>query len=548
MNPSTSSGYSHTQTNVTYSFGSFGFAAAGGRAKAAPPLPMKKVVIVGGGSAGWMAAMVFANALIQRDVEILLLESPVVGIIGVGEGSTPWLRGFFDGLGIEEAEWMPECNATYKCGITFDGWSTRPGFESYFHPFASMLDNLTIGMFVNHAQARVNGIDVHAHPNRFFISSRLAERHMAPKPDYRFPFDIWYGYHFDASLIGQFLHKKAVERGVQYKSCHVLDATLNERGDIESVTTKEGETIAADFFVDCTGFQGLLIQKKLETPFVSFSNNLFNDAAVAMPTPLGEVIPSQTVSTALKNGWRWKIPLTNRFGNGYVYSSAFCSADEAERELREGLGTLDDPTPARHLKMRIGRVTKHWNRNCLAVGLSQGFIEPLEATALLFIQRTVTSFVDVLEAGDLGEGARERFNQKLNDHFEGTRDYIVTHFKTNSRTDTEYWRANAANPDISDSLKELYAKWMSGKSITAEVGRQVIGKGYPIFSWYCIMAGMGIFPDAGRLRPAQPGEHYDMDEVDNLIERSALNFRDQKEVLGAIPPRRRESAMQIYYW
>ncbi len=496
--------YSYKQTNLTYSFGSFSESSPA--QKSASPPAIRKIVIVGGGSSGWMAAMIFANAFIKRGIEITLLESPAVGIIGVGEGSTPWLRGFFDSLDIEESEWMPEVNATYKCGITFDKWSTRPGFESYFHPFASMLDNLTLGMFIHNVEARLNGADVYAHPNRFFIATRLAESCMAPKPSHNFPFDIWYGYHFDAVLLGQYLHKKAEARGVKYKSCHVADVKLNERGDIAAVTTKEGETIAADFFVDCTGFAGVLIQKALGTPFIPFANNLFNDSAIAMPTPMDEKIPSQTVSTAMRHGWKWKIPLTSRYGNGYVYSSAFCSADEAERELRESLGLLGSDTPARHLKMKTGRCTKHCER------------------------------------------AQERFNQRLNEHFEGTRDYIVTHYKTNSRTDTEYWRANAANMNLSDSLKQLYSMWTAGKSIAADVGRQAIGKGYPIFSWYSIMSGMGLFPAQRDLRPAPAGRAYDMAEIDNLLERSALNFRDQREVLGDIPKKRKESAMQIYFW
>jgi hypothetical protein len=456
-----------------------------GRRSALPPT-VRRIVVVGGGSAGWMTALILARPLIAQGVEITVVESPAVGIIGVGEGSTPWLRGFFDGLGIEESEWMPACHATYKCGITFDGWSTKPGFERYFHPFASMLDNLTMTQFVHNADARINGAHVHAHPDRFFIAS---------------------------------------------------------------LGTREGPDIGGDLFVDCTGFAGLLITQALKTPFVSFAENLFNDAAIAMPTPIGDTVPSQTLSTAMKHGWAWKIPLTQRFGNGYVYSTQFCAPDEAERELREHLGLLESDTPARHLKMKIGRVTKHWNKNCLAVGLSQGFIEPLEATALLFIQQTAALFVEFLELGDLGETAQDQFNARVNEHFEGTRDYIVTHYKTNSRTDTDYWRANAANLRLSDPLKQLLSLWMSGKGIGPPVRRQVLGKGYPVFSWYAIMAGMGIFPDAAALHEPNGTENaYRMTAIDNLLDRSAQNYRDHREVLENIPPRRMGDSLQLYFW
>ncbi len=522
---------------------------AGGRSPLAGPPPLRRIVIVGGGTAGWMTALILARPLIERGVEITLLEPPAVEVDGAGDGSTPWLRGFFDGLGIEEAEWMPACDATYKCGITFEGWSTRRGFERYFHPCASMLDNLTMRQFVHNVDARVNGADVHAHPDRFFIAARLAARRRAPKAPESFPFDIWHGYHFDAVLLGQFLRHKALERGVRCHTCHVTHATLAQDGSIAAVSTREGESIAADLFVDCSGSVGLLIEKALRTSYVSFSSNLFNDASVVLQTPIGDQLPSETVSTAMRHGWTWKIPLASRYGNGYVYSSGHCTKDEAETELRRHLGLLESDVEARHLKMRIGRVTRHWNRNCLAVGLAQGFIEPLEATALLFIQHTAATFLEYLEQGDLGDEAHQRFNERMNAHFEGTRDYIVTHYKTNSREDTEYWRANAANMNLSEPLQQLYALWMSGKGIAAAVGEQTLGRGYPVFSWYAIMSGMGNFPDHGPLRAPNAREDlYSMAEIDDLLERSSANFPDHRAALRSIAPRRTGPSLQVYFF
>jgi hypothetical protein len=217
--------------------------------------------------------------------------------------------------------------------------------------------------------------------------------------------------------------------------------------------------------------------------------------------------------------------------------------------LRTHLGLLDADVPARHLKMRIGRVTEHWNKNCLAVGLSQGFIEPLEATALLFIQQAATIFVEYLERGELGEAAHKSYNERMNGHFEGIRDYIVTHYKTNTRKDTEYWRANAANMRLSDDLKKLLGLWMAGQSIAQPVGQQLLGKGYPVFSWYAIMAGMGIFPDAKDLRaPSAREARFSVAEIDNLLERSAANYPEHGEALGHIRPRRTEPSLQVYFW
>jgi hypothetical protein len=257
----------------------------------------------------------------------------------------------------------------------------------------------------------------------------------------------------------------------------------------------------------------------------------------------------KTISTALGHGWVWKIPLTTRYGYGYVYSSDFCTPDRAEQALRGHLGLLDADVSARHLKFRPGRVAQPWNRNCVANGLAQSFIEPLEATTLLFVQRTAEMLVAVLEKGDLDEGARKQFNDTLNARVEGTRDYIVTHFKTNTRTDTDYWRANAANTHLSAPLQQLLRTWLASKPITAGIAKGTFGRGYPIMSWYSLLAGVGLFPDRREMRaPTQQEARYSMAEIDTLLDRSAMNFPDHREFLRAIPPKPKPSSLQVYFW
>jgi glycine/D-amino acid oxidase-like deaminating enzyme len=494
---------------------------------------LKDIVIVGGGSAGWMSAMILADTMAPKGVTITVLESPTVGVIGVGEGSTPAMKRFFDSLGIAESEWMPQCNATFKSGISFDGWSTKPGFTSYFHQFSTMVDKLTQPLFVSNVHARLQGVDVHARPNDYFLSHRLLEGKLAPIAGENFPLTANYGYHFDAALLGKFLHKKALERGVRYRACHVTHATQDEHGNIDAVHTAEGEQVRADLFVDCSGFSALLIDKTLNTPFVSYAKVLFNDAAVAMPTALEGPIAPHTLSSAMKFGWAWQIPLTNRYGNGYVYSTRYCDADQAETELRHKLGTLDGAAPARHLKMKIGRVAQHWNKNCVAVGLSQGFLEPLEATALYLTQISVALFALFLDKGDYSERARSAYNDEVNGFFDGHRDYIVAHFKTNSRTDTAFWRDNASQLDgMSDSLRNIFGTWLQAGDLSAELARQDIERYYTVGSWYALMAGMGLFPEVRPGSAEQQKAHAEQRaQMAEFLRRCSLNFRDHKLVL-----------------
>lgn len=482
----------------------------------------RQVVIVGGGTAGWMAACLMAHHWGAR-AQVTVVESPDIGIIGVGEGSTPQLKAFFDRLGIAESEWMPACNATYKAGIRFAGWSERPGHESYFHPFATELDVHTQGHFFFHTRARRTGRDVPAHPDRFFLSETIARRRLAPVPAENFPFAIGYGYHFDATLVGRFLRGHAVEKlGVTHLERTVASVGLAEGQRIAAILCDNGERIAGDFFVDASGFRALLHQQALGVPFIPFADNLFNDRAVAMPTPReNETLSCETQATALSAGWAWKIPLTNRYGNGYVYSSRYLSPEQAEAELRAHIG-VDDDVEARHLTMRVGRVENSLVGNCLAVGLSQGFIEPLEATALHIVQATVEGYLAADDAGDFS-----RYNAAINARYDGIRDYIVCHYRVNRRTDSAYWRDNAANQSLSDNLKAVMTAWFTGADLEAEIARLGIAGYYAPMSWHCLLAGYGTFPDDAKLKPAEPGLPVaDMGQIDRFIAACATNFTD----------------------
>jgi hypothetical protein len=496
----------------------------------------KQIVILGGGTAGWMSACLMWEKWKNKNIQITLVESPCIGIIGVGEGSTPQLKTFFEQLGINESEWMPACNATYKNGIMFKGWSSRVGFESYFHPFVSRIDAFSAPALFYNSQYRRRGISVDCHPNRFYLSAYLAKQQKSPIPNDNFPFPIGYGYHFDSALLGEFLGKKAVDAGVKHIQAKVEDVGKHANGDLDFLQLDNGQQISGDIFIDCSGFRGELIQKHLDVPFVSFKQNLFNDSAVTMPTAVGKSINSQTISSTLKNGWAWDIPLTNRTGNGYVYSSAHCSADEAETELRAKLKLLDSDIEARHLKMKVGRVEKHWHKNCLAVGLSQGFIEPLEATALHFVQETIERFIQVNDQNDFSTAPQAAFNGELNNRFEGIRDYIVAHYRLSSRDDSDYWRANSENPNISNSLKKVVNAWMAGEDLNktfSAKGKDSLQSYYPPFSWQCLLAGYGLFPQ--QLSEVDKGDvahKYDLEYIDDFIQKCGLNFKDHKHYLN----------------
>lgn len=464
--------------------------------------PPQHIAIVGGGTAGWMTACLLRQRWRERGIEITLIESAEIGTVGVGEGSTPYLRRFFATLGIAERDWMPACDATYKCGIRFPGWSSVEGYESYVHPFFNEADRELGNQFFTNACLRRRGQAADANPQDFFLAAELARQRRAPLYKAEGP-GTDYAYHFDAGKLGVFLRGHAVGLGVRHVVDTIARVEQHEGGDIAAVHLKGGTRIAADLFVDCSGFKGLLINETLGEPFLPYRDNLFNDRAIAIPTPLvdGEDIPSETVSTALRHGWAWQIPLTTRYGNGYVYSSDFISDDDAERELREHLGAAAEGASARRLRMRVGRVDRHWSRNCVAVGLAQGFIEPLEATALMLIQLSVEGLIAALEADDFGRGRQADHNRRVNGMFEGVRDYVVAHYRLNTRRDTDYWRANRAHRHISDRLASLLDVWDRGGDFEAELESHGSALMYLRPSWYALFAGMGRFPAELRAAP-----------------------------------------------
>lgn len=464
----------------------------------------EKLLIVGGGTAGWMTALHMQDAWGDRGVDICLIESATIGTVGVGEGTTPLLRNFFTRLGIPEREWMPPCNATYKCGISFPEWTTVKGYETYFHPFFSNRDKENAQFFRDNCGRRRDGYDIPVHPDHYFLTAALARQRRAPIPKNGAATENIYGYHFDAALMGEFLKGKATHRGVKLVQDTVTEVVVNQNGDISRVETQDHGALDADLFVDCSGFKGLLIRQALGQKPNSTKAYMFNDSAVAIPTPTGNesAIMSETVSKAMRYGWVWHIPLSSRIGNGYVYSSDYIGEDEAETELRNYLGNDADGVEALHLHWHPGRLENHWKNNCVAIGLSQGFLEPLEALMVNVIQTSIERFTDHFERGGFTNQYSKDFNNHVNHYIDGMLDYLQLHYKLNSRDDTAYWCDNRENSNMSAQLTNVLNAWDRNENIDRVLAENINRQVYPPLSWYCMLTGMGRLPkpDDGPLR------------------------------------------------
>jgi len=450
---------------------------------------IERLVIVGGGTAGWMSAIYLNRVMREYKAQVVLVESPTLGTIGVGEATIPSLVHFFRGLKIDEREMMRRCSATFKVGIKFEDWSAEG--ETYWHPFGpagARIDNLDLFHFW--MKRRLAGGTRMAYAD-YSAQVQMAEGDKAPRPiggNYA-PQDLpFYAYHLDAAALAEFLRETATREGVQHLFGDVKDAALDGQGNIETLDIGGDRRISGDFFIDATGFSGRLIEKCLGDPWIDWSRYMLCDTAVTMPLPRSERFPSYTRSSAMEAGWRWEIPLSHRTGSGYVFSSAHLSLEAATDALiaRSGLRKASAADP-RALSFRVGRRANFWARNCVSVGLSSGFIEPLESTGIHLIQQALMLLVEHFPDKAGNDSRRRAFNARMEETYNRVRDFIVLHYLL-SRRKEPFWRDSRYAP-VPDSLRELLELYDEAGRIDASKPQL-----FPDTSFYFILAGNGRLP------------------------------------------------------
>ena len=463
--------------------------------------PVRSICIVGGGTAGWSAAALLARVLRGSGCRITLVESSDIPTVGVGEATIPPIFDFLRNIGADEVAFIRRCQATFKLGIQFRDWLHRG--HSYWHPFGNL------------------GVTINQRPFHHYYWKNLAEGHdegladlcpsvalaednkfAFPSPDGNWPGGaVAYALHFDAGLVAAFLREHAEAAGVERLDRRILRAERGEGEHIAAVHFDNGESLSADFYIDCSGFRGLLIEEALEAGFDDWRRWLPCDRAVAAPTAAQSVRAPYTVATARSAGWQWRIPLQHRTGNGLVYCSDFIRDDDAAEELREGLGGPPIANP-RVLRFTPGLRKRVWIGNCLALGLSAGVLEPLESTSIHLIQRAVLRILRMLPAGAISPRDIAEFNDQQMADMEQIRDFLILHYKATDRRDTPFWR-HCASMSVPDSLTHRI-------ELFRETGR-IFRKNEELFaenSWVQVMMGQGVTPRsyhpvAAKLRPQE---------------------------------------------
>ncbi len=450
---------------------------------------IKEIVIVGGGTAGWIAASVLSKFLGEH-TSIKLIESDQIGTVGVGEATIPQILRLNGMLGLSEAEFMRATNATIKLGIEFNNWG-HVG-ESYLHTFGSPGIDLSHVYFHHYwLRSALGGqksslwdYSLHhraAYQNRFNHLPRVGQTQMG---------GLSYAYHFDSTLYGQYLRRFAETQGVKRIEGKVVDVNLHtDTGNIISVTMENGDSVEGDFFIDCTGFRGLLIGEALGVKYLDWSKWLPCNRAVAVACERSDPLLPYTKSTAHEAGWQWRIPLQHRTGNGHVFCSDFVEPDQATDTLVQNLDASIMGEP-RLLKFTTGRREKFWHKNCVAFGLSGGFLEPLESTSIHLIQSNVSKLMELFPTQEFSDTNVSEYNRQVQAEFDLIKDFLILHYNRTDREDTEFWRY-CKNMEVPADLKSK-TDMFEATGLVHKDHHDLFGES----SWVQVMHGQGLMPRA----------------------------------------------------
>lgn len=471
--------------------------------------PLKSYVIVGGGTAGWISAAVLSHVLQNTGVTITLVESPDVPTVGVGEATIPSFVDLLSFLNISKQEFIAKTNATFKLAIKFVDWYQEN--HHYWHPFGKIGSKIDGKEFYQHwLKSHFNGEQFKF--TNFSPAVMMAKEHRFYIPDPKKPNNLSssaYALHFDAGLAAKFLAEYAQAKGVKCIKAHVDKVEQHPNGQIKTLQLNNGETLSSDFFIDCSGQRSLLLKQTLRVGFVDWQHYLPVNSAVVMQTEKMPSLAPYTQSIAHKNGWRWCIPLQNRTGNGFVFSKDFCDEQQAVDLLTskvEGKAVTDPKI----MRFTTGKSEKFWYKNCLAVGLSSGFLEPLESTGIHLIMRSILNFVQMLPDQNLSKVTQDEYNRLMNIEYDCIRDFIVLHYCTSQRTDSPFWQMwqNLAIPDSLQYKLDLFKS--HGRLMHNDLDL------FASDSWYAVLEGMGVKPNA--YDHTVDASNYE--KVQNILEQS----------------------------
>ena len=492
------------------------------------PERVKKVIIVGGGTAGWMSASLLVK-LLGSQLEITLVESDAIGTVGVGEATIPPIQIFNNVLGLDEDDFLKATQGTFKLGIQFENWG-RIG-DKYMHAFGAV--GRQIGMtpfqhFFQRAKAAGHSADLWDFSFNYQVAKqdRFARLPKIPNSPLE---GLTHAFHFDAGLYAQYLRKGSEASGVNRIEGLITDVALDsESGHIQSVTLKDGNVIEGDLFIDCSGFRSLLMGEALGVGYEDWTHWLPCDRAVAVPAENGPRMRPYTQSIAHKAGWQWRIPLQHRAGNGHVFCSDHISEDEATATL---MGNLEGKPLAepRTLRFTTGRRDKFWFKNCVAVGLSSGFMEPLESTSIHLIQMSIVRLVQMFPSLGFDAVNMAEYNKQVGFEFERIRDFIILHYHANERTDSDFWK-RCREMDVPDTLTEKMELYKATSRIFRENNEL-----FTETAWLQVLHGQrieakGYSPLADQLTDAQLNEYFA--NLKQIIDTNAVKLPSQKDFIA----------------